>query len=272
MKIIYIILFYILTTFSNVYSQKKENIEDSPYGFKNISYLESISPDWNYKITLGAWMNAMRGDISANQLYGYIDNQFYNKYNGADFSFYGYFQAKKNRGSLTAQFTSSNQSDKFNYDNDSLYSRSITSSRSMFITTNMSYEFYRNSEVTFDLYGGARFNFITNLIENFYNAGGSVQEGQTKFFIDPIIGTKFFYIPFKGPNISRLFINGNFDVGGYGLVSFLSFESYIGTGYKINKSVTLNLGYRYIDVHYGTDTYLLDAGIQGIEFTATTNF
>ncbi|MFZ1320783.1 MAG: hypothetical protein WAT71_04430 [Ignavibacteria bacterium] len=269
MKIIYILLFFFLTISTTVISQNKTEL---PIEKTKISYLEKNTPAWKYLITFGAWMNAMRGDISANELYGYIDNQFYNKYNGADFSFYGYFQARKERVSYTAQFTSSNQSDKYNYDNDSLYSRSITSSRTMFITTDVSYEFYRNKEVTFDLYGGARFNFITNLIENFYNVGGSVQEGQTKFFIDPVIGTKFFYIPFKGPNISRLFINGNFDVGGYGLVSFLSFESYFGTGYKVSKAVTLNLGYRYIDVHYGTDTYLIDAGIQGIEFTATTNF
>lgn len=269
MKIIYICLFLLLTNSIDAYSQ---NNTELPFEKNKISYLEKNSPDWKYMINFGAWMNAMRGDISANELYGYIDNQFYNKYNGADFSFYGYFQARKERVSYTAQFTSSNQSDKYNYDNDSIYSRSVISSRSMFITTDVSYEFYRNDEVTFDLYGGARFNFFTNLIENFYNAGGSVQEGQTKFFIDPIIGTKFYYIPFKGPNISRLFINGNFDVGGYGLVSFLSFESYFGTGYKVSKAVTLNLGYRYIDVHYGTDTYLIDAGIQGIEFTATTNF
>ncbi|MBS1518855.1 MAG: hypothetical protein JSS91_12265 [Bacteroidetes bacterium] len=263
MKILYVSFILIALSFANVFSQ------DS---LKDISYLEKNTDIWKYKLTLGTWMNAVRGDVSADQLYGYIDNRFYNKYNGADFSFYGNFEARKDRVTYSGQFYSSYQSDKFKYDKDTLYSRSVTTVRPFFLSADVSYEFYRNKEVTFDLYGGIRMNILTTLIENFYKTSGSVQKGQTKFFIDPLIGSKFHYIPFKGKNISRLFVKGNFDVGGFGLVSFLSFQSYLGAGYNLNKTITLNLGYRYLDVHYGTDTYLIDAGLQGFEATATAVF
>ncbi|GEM_PF-3484878 len=262
MKILCIILFILISSV-NISAQHKS---------KDRSCSNESCRCWNYRVTLGTWMTAMSGDVSANGLYGYIDNTFYNKYNGADFSFYGKFEAIKGRLSYSGQFASAYQSDKFVYDKDSLYSRSITTIRPMFISGDVSWQFYENTKSAFDIYGGIRMNIFTNLIENFYKQTGSVQEGQTKFFIDPKIGSGFYYTPFGDKKYSKFFVKGNFDVGGFGLVSFLSFESYLGAGYNLNKLLTLNLGYRYIDVHYGTDTYLMDSGLQGFELTASTFF
>lgn len=236
------------------------------------SYLDKNVDYWKYQLTAGTWMSAMKGDVSANELYGYVSNNIDNTYNGADFSFYGEFEARKDRLTYFGQFSYLYQSDKFNYDKDTLYSRSIVTSRPLFVTANISYEFYRNNEVAFDLYGGVRLNMFRNKIENFYKTLGSIEQQESIWFLDPLIGTKFFYIPFKKKDLSRLYVKGNFDVGGFGLVSFLAFQSYLGAGYKLNNYLDLNLGYRYIDVHYGTETYLYDAGIQGFEITASTKF
>jgi len=151
MKILYIILFILISSV-NISAQHKNKGEKCS---------DENCCMWNYRVTLGTWMTAMSGDVSANGLNGYIDNTFYNKYNGADFSFYGKFEAIKGRLSYSGQFSSAYQSDKFVYDKDSLYSKSITTIRPMFISGDVSWQFYENSKSVFDIYGGIRMNIFT---------------------------------------------------------------------------------------------------------------
>ena len=221
---------------------------------------------WNFEFSAGAWNTAVQGDLTANKLPGYIDLSLSDKIKSPDFSYFAEFEARKNKLILIAQFTSINQTGSGAF-HDTLYLKSRSTTRPIFFTAGLAFDFYSNKKLKVELFGGARWNYLRNDIETFFVSGGSQKENEDKGFIDPLVGARFQYLPFKD-----IYFKGYFDIGGFGMVSFLSFQSYLAAGYEFNDNFSLRVGYRYLDVHYRSDAYLYDAGIQGFEFAATTRF
>lgn len=221
---------------------------------------------WNFEFSAGAWNSSVQGDLSANKLPGYINISLADKLKDPDYSYFAEFEARKNKITLIGQFTSINQTGSGNF-HDTLYLNSRSTTRPVFITAGLAFDFYSNSKLNVQLFGGARYNLIRNDIETFFVSGGSQKENESKGFIDPLAGGRFKYTPLK-----RFYLKGYFDIGGFGMVSFLSFQSYLSAGYEFNDNFSLRFGYRYLDVHYTTDNYNFDTGIQGFEFAVSTRF
>lgn len=250
----------ILIFITNAYSQQNDDASN-----------KGTCSKWNFEFSAGAWNSGMVGDLTANSLPGYIKLTVGDKFEGPDFSYFAEFEARKNKLILIAQFTSINQTGNGTFVN-SPYSVSHSTARPLFVTAGLSFEFYKNESLDVQLFGGARWNYIRNQIATDMVSGGTRKEEENRGFIDPLAGARFQYKPFKCGVPGNLYLKGYFDLGGFGLVSFLTFQSYLSAGYEFNENFSLRLGYRYLDVHYGSGNYLYDAGIQGFEFAATTRF
>lgn len=221
---------------------------------------------WDFEFSAGTWNTSVQGDLSANKLPGYIDISLSDKLKDPDYSYFAEFEARKNNLILIGQFTSINQTGSGSF-HDTLYSYSRSTTRPLFVTAGLAFNFYNNDKFDVQLFGGARYNLIRNDIETFFVSGGSQKENESKGFIDPLAGARFNYTPFN-----RIYLKGYFDIGGFGMVSFLSFQSYLAAGYQFNENFSLRLGYRYLDVHYTTDNFNFKTGMQGFEFAASTRF
>ena len=260
MKKFYVTALALLLYYSAAFSQHDRHRHD-----------DCSCPKWEFEFSAGAWNSSMQGDLTANSLPGYINISLSDKLKSPDFSFFAEFEARKNKLILIGQFTSLYQTGNGTFVN-SPYTNSRSTSRPLFIAAGLAFDFYSDRRLDIQLFGGARLKYIRNEIETYDINGMSYKEKETKGNIDPIAGGRFLYKPFECGFFGKTYLKGYFDVGGFGMVSFLTFQSYLAAGYEFNKNFSLRLGYRYLDVHYGTGTYLYDAGMQGFEFAATTRF
>ncbi len=81
-------------------------------------------------------------------------------------------------------------------------------------------------------------------------------------WIDPIIGLRTRY-----NFTASCYAVGRADVGGFGVGSDLAWQAYAGVGYQFNPKVTLELGYRYLQMDYTSGGFTYDTATAGV-FTA----
>jgi len=226
---------------------------------------------WNFKFSAGIWNPSIRGDLTANSLPGYINITFKDKFKNPDYFLSAGFKARKNKLTLIAEFDLVNLNGEGTFVNSRyLYSRSHV--KAFFVTAGQALDFYSDKNLKLELFGGFRWNYIINDIETYFSTGGSDRQKESRSFIDPVTGLGFKFRPFGKGMPGMFYLNGYFDTGGFGLVSFLSFRSYLGIGFDFNKNYSLNVGYRYLDVNYGLENYRFNAGIQGFELNAAVKF
>lgn len=226
---------------------------------------------WNFELSGGIWNAAVRGDLTANSLPGYINVSLNDRFKNPDFSFIAGFEAGKNKLTLIAEFVSVNQTGEGTFIN-SQYSHSRSVVKPVFVTAGLAFDCYNEGGLKLELFGGARLNYIRNEIETYFVSGGSQKEKENRSFIDPVTGARFLYKPFRNKILDKIFFKGYFDIGGLGLVSFFSSRSYLCAGIEFYNNYSLCLGYNYLDVNYGLDNFRYNAGIQGFELTAAARF
>lgn len=90
--------------------------------------------------------------------------------------------------------------------------------------------------------------------------GGQNTFESDQSWVDPLIGIHY------GGELARYWTyHFRLDVGGFGLGSDLAINSRIEFGYQFNDSVSLQLGYRALDVDHDNNAYLYDILQQGPE-------
>ena len=80
----------------------------------------------------------------------------------------------------------------------------------------------------------------------------------SKNWVDPLVGGQIQTA--LGPKVELTVLG---DVGGWGVGSQLDYQIVGLLGFKIHRAVTLQLGYRYLDVDYRNNGFLYDAATSG---------
>jgi opacity protein-like surface antigen len=109
-----------------------------------------------------------------------------------------------------------------------------------------------------DAYVGARYNYINVEVTTVLTTARVpvlvTNSSDTKQWADPLIGIRGQY------NFNdKWFARGRLDVGGFNLVSNVTFQGSISAGYNFNQHLFAELGYRYLLTDYedGGFTYNL---------------
>jgi outer membrane protein W len=123
-------------------------------------------------------------------------------------------------------------------------------------------------KLTFEPYGGLRYVYLKQKIDLDVSIIGIGLEGQTlgksEDWVEPFIGGRIIW----GLN-DKIAINLRFDAGGFGIgsASRLIWNFAAGIDYKLSKKVSLDAGYRILDIDYsrgsGSDKFALDTKIEG---------
>ena len=129
-----------------------------------------------------------------------------------------------------------------------------------------SYRVVDNGTATLDLMAGGRLWYIDADI----TLAGSVNTFQgsgSKTWVDPIIGVA------GSVDLGNGFgLRGAADIGGFGVAADLDWQVVGALEYQYNQSVSLELGYRYLDVDYSDDGFVYDISMQGPIVGATFKF
>ena len=129
--------------------------------------------------------------------------------------------------------------------------------KTMILTFAGSYRVIQNETVDVDLLAGAR---VWMLDTNLTLTGPLAvrQRGASEAWIDPLVGMA-----------GRIKLGGGFalraegDVGGFGVGADLDWQLLGTLQYQVDESITLQAGYRYLDVDYDNGGFLFDAALQG---------
>jgi opacity protein-like surface antigen len=129
-----------------------------------------------------------------------------------------------------------------------------------FDMTQQTYEFagtYRVSEgkVPVDLVLGARGYFLSDGLK-LTGPNEAASTSGSRRWVDGYLGARV-----RAQLSERWFVAGYADVGAGG--SNLSWQALAGVGYQVSKTVSGNLGYRYLSIDYETKGFLYDVAMGG---------
>lgn len=120
------------------------------------------------------------------------------------------------------------------------------------------YAVIQNEDKELDVTAGVRTWNLNNQL-NLFRGGFQVDRGAgTQSIVDPVIGTRFYY------DVSpKIFVTGKADIGGFNAAASIDWQAFARAGYKINDTVVISGGYRYMAVDYTTATTVFNISLQG---------
>lgn len=91
---------------------------------------------------------------------------------------------------------------------------------------------------------------------------------QTADWVDPFVGMRAFY------NFTdRLYAVAKADIGGFGVGSDLTWQAYGALGWRFNKHVSTEIGYRHMDIDYSSDKgFAADMTMSGAQVALCIRF
>lgn len=117
--------------------------------------------------------------------------------------------------------------------------------------------------VTFDALAGFRLYYLDSEID--LDPGPDFDESKT--WVDPVVGVRaLFHVT------PRLTFNVSADIGGFGVGSDLSWRAIAGLDYRINRCVSIDVGWAVLDVDYEDGGFAYDVNESGPYLGATFRF
>ncbi|WP_162917133.1 hypothetical protein [Dongia deserti] len=120
------------------------------------------------------------------------------------------------------------------------------------------YRAIETEHATLDLLAGVRVWSVDTVLKL---EGGVLQDQEFEHgenWIDPIIGLHGHYQFENG-----IFLTSLSQVGGFGVSSDLTWDSFAGIGYRFNATVSAIAGYRHLEVDYENDGFIFDVEMSG---------
>ena len=140
--------------------------------------------------------------------------------------------------------------------------------RAFILTPKLGYRLVDEEKIKFDVLTGFRYWHLGQTLK-FSPSILNLDVSPSQNWVDPLVGVRI------GTPLSGKFeINLAGDVGGWGVGSQLDYQVAGFLGYKVKETVTLQVGYRYLDVDYhagGTKAFLFDVALSGVAVGVTIN-
>lgn len=129
------------------------------------------------------------------------------------------------------------------------------------------YRAIESEHATLDLLGGLR---VWSVDTDLKLTGGILPKQHIEHnenWVDPVIGLHGRYQFDNG-----IFVLSLSQVGGFGVGSHLTWDTFGGVGYQFNDSVSAIAGYRHLEVDYENDGFVFDVEMSGPVIGATIRF
>jgi hypothetical protein len=104
---------------------------------------------------------------------------------------------------------------------------------------------------------------VANFLNRALNSSFSLYEN----WFDPFIGLRGRY------NLTKaLYLTGEADVGGFGVGSEITWETYAALGCQITRNIYSEVGYRYLYLDYDTTSFIFQGSLRGAQITVGLRF
>lgn len=221
---------------------------------------------WWVHSTSYAWLTASKGDMRIGTLTIPVDSSFNDAINSIDeldMGFMGGLEAGRGHWSIGVDLTYAKISDDFG-GGGPFKSFRLEQSQWM-INPFVTYTLAKGERWHLDGILGARINVFELDITGRYSNGGQTTIGGSRDWIDPIVGLRG-----SRDLTDKLTIAFRGDIGGFGVSSDLTWQAYVGLGWKMTRRATLGLGYRALGTDYSQGSFGSDVvshgPLLGLEF------
>ena len=136
------------------------------------------------------------------------------------------------------------------------------------LTPKLGYRLADQEKIKFDVVTGFRYWHLSQNLK-FSPSILNLDISPSENWVDPLVGVRI-----QTPLSRKFEVNLAGDVGGWGVGAELDYQVAGFLGYKVKENVTLQAGYRYLDVSYhngGARGFLFDAALSGVAFGVTIN-
>lgn len=225
--------------------------------------------EWWINVTSYAWITAQTGDLRIAGLPLPVDVSFSDAIQAIDeidMAFMGGFEAGRGRTSLGVDVTYARISDDFVGGGNLFKSFGLEQAQWM-INPFLSHQLAKGSNWHLDAMAGARINIFEMDVTGRFERGGQVTVGGSREWTDPVVGLRG-----ACDLTDRLTVGFRGDIGGFGISSDLTWQAYVGIGWRMTRNTTVSLGYRGLGTDYGHGSFGSDVVTHGPVLGLQTRF
>jgi hypothetical protein len=225
---------------------------------------------WEFRTSMYGWLTAMEGTTGVGPLTSDVDVSFGDLFDHLEMAAALQFEARNGPwgiildGFYAKVGASGNPPGPF-YDHVDIESEQFLGE------AYAAYRFFEKPEQGFaDLYTGVRYNSLTMDFEGTKNGPGKLlptEISAEKDWLDPIVGVRAqWYLS------DKVYLAGKSDVGGFSVGSDLAWSVQGTVGYQFTKSVSSEIGYRYMSTDYTDGAFTYDINLRGIYTSLNIKF
>ncbi len=220
---------------------------------------EAVASEWEFKISAYLWMAGLNGTIGVIPALPpvNVDASFGDIADTLRFAFAGTGELKYDR--FKALLDISYLSLKVNGSPPGpLFAAVTISSKTLLVNALAGYEFVSAPRGNADIMIGGRIWNVDTTIAASPVIGPTLTGGSSEFWIDPILAIRGEY-----EFADRWRLKGYADIGGFGISSDFTWMLYGGIEWDATENVSLELGYRHLDVDYQDGAFVWDVSMSG---------
>lgn len=202
---------------------------------------------WWVRSTSYGWLTAQEGSLRVGKLLMPLNIGFSDAVSSVDeldMAFMGGLEAGKGKWSLGVDLTYAKASDD-SAGGGTIFKSFGVEQTSWMINPYVTYQLLKESRWQLDGIVGARINIFEMDITGRFAKGGQITVGGSRDWIDPIVGLRG-----RVDLSDRLSVGFRGDIGGFGVASDLTWQAYVGLGWKLTSKTTFALGYRGLGTDY----------------------
>jgi hypothetical protein len=212
---------------------------------------------WRFRVAPYGWLTAIDGDVSIGDLSAPVDISMGDTLDNLDLAAMGVIEVGYDRWSLGVDIVYGKVSENLGAGGrvfDSFYFEQ----KQWIITPALSYRVIETDDYHMDVFAGARFSIFDAELTGRFVRGGERSVSRDIDWVDPIVGIRG-----VAEMTEKLSLRYNADIGGFGANSDLTWQAFLGLGYRVNDTLGLVAGYRGLGVDYSDNGFSLDTVSHG---------
>jgi hypothetical protein len=218
----------------------------------------SSGAGWEFTVSPYFFLASLDGTIGAVGQQAEVNARFRDLFRNLDFAIMGQVEARKGNWSILGDAMYMSLSGERVTPNP-LFGDIEVEVKETIIEPAVAYRVLKVERGSIDLIGGVRFWHVKPHITFQPRILPLVDVEESKIWADPIVGAR------GTASLSpRVFLQGRFDVGGFGVSSDFTGQVFGGLGFQVKPRVALVGGYRYLRVDYANEGFIFRTAMSGI--------
>lgn len=215
------------------------------------------SGDWWFRVAPYGWLTAIDGDVGVGPLSSPVDISMSDILDSVDMTYMAVIEAGYGRWSLGVDVTYAKLSQDI-AGGGFLFDSFRIEQKQWMLTPILAYRAVETETYHMDVFAGTRTTILDVELTGRFAHGGEATAGRDTDWTDPIVGIRG-----QAALSEKFFFRYYGDIGGFGVSSDLTWQTFAGIGYKISDNIGVAAGYRALGIDYSKDGLSIDTLTHG---------